>query len=117
MPGPVTSASSMGCHTLLRTGAELVTRAEEVIELVGRAGEFADEEPRPIGPLDALSDAEKQVYEALPARGVCSVDEIAVASGLAPTAVLGPLAMLEIAGLARRDDGCWRLVRRPASPR
>ncbi|MCV7219112.1 DNA-protecting protein DprA [Mycobacterium crocinum] len=111
VPGPVTSASSMGCHVLLRGGAELVTRADEVVELVGRAGEFADEEPRPTGPLDGLSDAEKQVYEALPARGVRSADEIAVASGLAPTAVLGPLAMLEIAGLARRDDGCWRLVR------
>ncbi|GAA2799430.1 DNA-processing protein DprA [Mycolicibacterium pallens] len=113
VPGPVTSASSMGCHVLLRGGAELVTRADEVVELVGRAGEFADEEPRPTGPLDGLSDAEKQVYEALPARGVRSADEIAVASGLAPTAVLGPLAMLEIAGLARRDDGCWRLVRTP----
>jgi DNA processing protein len=114
VPGPVTSASSMGCHALLRGGAELVTRAEEVVELVGRAGEFADEEPRPTGPLDGLSDAEKQVYEALPARGLRSADEIAVASGLAPTAVLGPLAMLEIAGLVRRDDGCWRLVRKPA---
>ncbi|AKK27087.1 DNA-processing protein DprA [Mycobacterium sp. EPa45] len=114
VPGPVTSASSMGCHVLLRGGAELVARAEDVIELVGRAGEFADEEPRPTGPLDGLSDAEKHVYEALPARGVRSADEIAVASGLAPTAVLGPLAMLEIAGLVRRDDGCWRLVRKPA---
>jgi DNA processing protein len=37
-----------------------------------------------------------------------------VASGLPPTGVLGPLAMLEIAGLAGRQDGCWRLVRRPA---
>ncbi|BBY66093.1 DNA-processing protein DprA [Mycolicibacterium helvum] len=115
VPGPVTSASSAGCHILLRNGAELVTRAEEVIELVGRAGEFADEEPRPTGPLDGLSDTEKQVYEALPARGVRSADEIAVASGLPPTAVLGPLAMLEIAGLARREDGCWKLVRRPIS--
>ncbi|GAY16638.1 DNA-processing protein DprA [Mycobacterium sp. shizuoka-1] len=114
VPGPVTSASSMGCHTLLRGGAELVTRAEDVVELVGRAGEFADEPTRPSGPLDGLSDAEKQVYEALPARGVRSADEIAVASGLPPTAVLGPLAMLEIAGLARREDGCWRLVRTPA---
>lgn len=114
VPGPVTSASSTGCHILLRNGAELVTRADEVVELVGRAGEFADEEPRPTGPLDGLSDAEKQVYEALPGRGVRSADEIAVASGLPPTAVLGPLAMLEIAGLARREDGCWKLVRKPA---
>jgi DNA processing protein len=116
VPGPVTSASSMGCHILLRNGAELVTRAEEVVELVGRAGEFADEEPRPTGPLDGLGDAEKQVYEALPARGKLSADEIAVASGLPPTGVLGPLAMLEMAGLARREDGCWKLVRKPARP-
>jgi DNA processing protein len=114
VPGPVTSASSMGCHILLRNGAELVTRAEEVVELVGRAGEFADEEPRPTGPLDGLSDAEKQVYEALPARGKLSADEIAVASGLPPTGVLGPLAMLEMAGLVRREDGCWKLARKPA---
>jgi DNA processing protein len=114
VPGPVTSASSMGCHILLRNGAQLVTRAEEVVELVGRAGEFADEEPRPTGPLDGLGDAEKQVYEALPARGKLSADEIAVASGLPPTGVLGPLAMLEMAGLARREDGCWKLVRKPA---
>ncbi|SBS71493.1 conserved hypothetical protein [uncultured Mycobacterium sp.] len=114
VPGPVTSSSSMGCHILLRNGAELVTRAEEVVELVGRAGEFADEEPRPTGPLDGLSDTEKQVYEALPARGTRSADEIAVASGLPPTGVLGPLAMLEIAGLVRREDGCWKLVHKPA---
>ncbi|NTY60899.1 DNA-processing protein DprA [Mycolicibacterium sphagni] len=114
VPGPVTSSSSMGCHILLRNGAELVTRAEEVAELVGRAGEFADEEPRPTGPLDRLSDAEKQVYEALPARGVRSADEIAVASGLPATGVLGPLAMLEIAGLVSREDGCWKLARKPA---
>lgn len=114
VPGPVTSASSVGCHVLLRSGAEVVTRAEEIVEIVGRAGELADDEPRPVGPLDGLSDTEKQVYEALPARGVLSADEIAVASGLPPTGVLGALAMLEIAGLARRQDGCWRLVRLPA---
>lgn len=111
VPGPVTSAASTGCHILLRGGAEVVTRAEDVIELVGRAGELALEEPHPIGPLDALSEAERQVYEALPARRAVSADEIAVASGLAPTTVLGPLAMLEIAGLVRRQDGCWRLCR------
>ncbi|AQT80794.1 DNA protecting protein DprA [Mycolicibacterium litorale] len=111
VPGPVTSAASAGCHTLLRGGAEVVTRAEDIVELVGRAGELAVEESHPVGPLDGLSDAERQVYEALPARRAASADEIAVASGLPPTAVLGPLAMLEIAGLVRSQDGCWRLCR------
>jgi DNA processing protein len=30
--------------------------------------------------------------------------------------VLGPLAMLEMAGLARRDDGRWRIVRPGTRP-
>ncbi len=112
VPGPVTSAASAGSHELLRKGATLVTRADEVVEIVGRCGELADEPVHPVTPLDGLSDAEIQVYEALPGRGVRTADEIAVASGLAPERVLAPLAMLEIGGLVRREDGCWGIVRR-----
>lgn len=111
VPGPVTSSASTGCHELLRAGAELVTRADEVREVIGRAGEFAEEEPRPTDPLDGLTDVERQVYEALPGRGTRTTDEIAVASGLPADAILGPLAMLEIAGLIERQDGKWRLAR------
>jgi DNA processing protein len=111
VPGPVTSSASAGCHALLRTGAELVTRADDIVELVGRIGELAVEEPRPTTPLDGLGAAERRVYEALPGRGAATVDEIAVGSGLVPEQVLGPLAMLEVAGLAQRDDGRWRIVR------
>jgi len=113
VPGPVTSSASAGSHVLLRAGAELVTRAEDVLEIVGRPGELAQEQPRPTGVLDGLSEIERQVYEALPARGARTPDEVAVASGLPATSVLGPLAMLEIAGLVARRDGRWRLVRPP----
>ncbi len=111
VPGPITSTASAGCHALVRSGAELVTRADEIVEIVGRAGEFAEEPARPIDVLDALSDDELQVYEALPGRGVRTADEIAVAAGLPAAGVLGPLAMLEIAGLVQRDEGRWRLAR------
>jgi DNA processing protein len=111
VPGPITSSASAGCHVLLRNGAELVTRADDVVELVGRIGELAFEEPRPATALDGLSDAERQVYEALPGRGAVTVDEIAIASGLMPEQVLGPLAMLEVAGLTERDSGRWRIAR------
>lgn len=111
VPGPVTSAASTGCHILLRGGAELVTRAEDVVEFIGRAGEFAPEEPRPCSALDGFNDTERRVYDALPRRGMRSVDEIAVESGLPPTSVLGPLATLEIRGLIQQQDGCWRLRR------
>lgn len=111
VPGPVTSSASTGCHALLRAGAEVITRAEDIVELVGSVGELAPEQPRPATPLDGLSDEERQVYEALPGRGVATVDEIAVAAALEPTRILAPLAMLEVAGLAERHDGRWRIVR------
>jgi DNA processing protein len=111
VPGPVTSSASTGCHALLRTGAEVVTRAEDIVELVGRVGELAPEEPHPATALDGLSNEERQVYEALPGRGLATVDEIAVAAALQPARILAPLAMLEVAGLAERHDGRWRIVR------
>lgn len=112
VPGPVTSAASAGCHALLRDGAHVVTRAEDIVEFVGRIGELATEAQRPSTALDGLGDAERQVYEALPGRGTATVDQIAVAAGLGPARVLGPLAMLEVAGLAERQDGRWRIARR-----
>jgi DNA processing protein len=111
VPGPVTSSASAGCHALLRNGAELVTRADDIVEFVGRVGELAFEEPRPVTAFDGLGEAERQVYEALPGRGAATVDEIAVASGFVPEQVLGPLAMLELVGLVERDSGRWRIVR------
>ncbi|MDT5206682.1 MAG: processing protein [Mycobacterium sp.] len=112
VPGPITSSASSGCHALLRTGAEVITRAEDVVELVGRIGELGAEQPSPTSPLDALSEEERRVYEALPGRGTATVDEIAIATAVEPARILAPLAMLEIAGLVERHDGSWRLVRR-----
>ncbi|MFV8297527.1 DNA-processing protein DprA [Mycolicibacterium fortuitum] len=112
VPGPVTSAASAGCHALLRGGANLVGRAEEIVELVGRIGELASEEPHPVAPLDKLSPIEKQVYDALPSRGAHTVDEIAMLAALPPHQILGPLTTLELAGMVVSEDGCWRLRRR-----
>jgi DNA processing protein len=109
VPGPITSSSSAGCHKLIRAGAELVTRSEEIIEIIGRAGEFADELKDSSSALDELTDIGKRVYEALPARGVRSTDEMSIESGLPVAQLQGQLALLELAGLAVRDDGRWRL--------
>lgn len=112
VPGPVTSAASAGCHALLRGDANLVGRAEDIVELVGHIGELATEEPHPAGPLDGLSPVEKQVHDALPSRGVHTVDEIAMLAALPPHQILGPLTTLELAGMVVSEDGCWRLRRR-----
>lgn len=111
IPGPVTSSASAGCHVLIRDGAHLVTRVEEVVELVGAAGELAPDPERPTSRLDGLTDVELRAYDALPARGLRTVDQVAVAAGLPPTQLLGPLATLELAGLVVRQDGRWRIKR------
>ncbi|HPY24672.1 MAG: processing protein [Actinomycetota bacterium] len=112
VPGPVTSGASAGCHALLRSGAELVTRPAEVLEIVGRVGELAPDLPRPEHLLDNLTEVQRQVFEALPGRGARTPDQIAVAAGLPAHSVLGPLASLEICGLVQRQDGRWRLAPR-----
>lgn len=114
VPGPVTSSASAGCHALIRAGAQLVTRADEVVEIVGRVGELAGIPEPPTTALDDLSDEEKRVYEALPARGARSANELAVESGLPVGRLQGHLAMLELARLATEQGGRWRLSRRQA---
>lgn len=112
VPGPVTSSASAGCHVLLRNGAHVITRAADVVELVGRMGELADEPAHPTDPLDGLDDVARRVYDALPGRGTKTAGQIAVTAGIPTEHVLGPLAVLELTGLVTRAQGEWRLARR-----
>ena len=118
MPGPVTSAASAGCHQLLRREAvALITRAEEIVEIVGRMGEFAADLEHPRSPLDDLSSDERRIYEAFGARGLRSAEQLAVGAALPVPMILGPLAVLEVSGLVEQVDGRWRLARpRPRDP-
>ena len=113
VPGPITSSSSVGCHVLIREEkAILVTRAAEIVELVGMVGELAPDRGRPVCEVDELSSEELTVYEALPGRGTRSVEEIAVTAGMPAAEVLGPLTMLNVRGLAIQEEGCWKLAKR-----
>jgi DNA processing protein len=112
VPGPVTSSASAGCHALIRGGAELISRADEVVEIIGRAGEFADRPQCPESPLDGLSNSEQRVYEALPGRGTRSTAELALESGIPIAQLQADLAMLELAGLAVQEDGRWRIPKK-----
>ena len=112
VPGPITSGSSAGCHVLISAGSNVITRAVDIVELVGRLGEFAPDIERPVCDTDELTDTELAVYEALPRRGSRTIDEVAVTAGRAVTEILGPLTMLEVRGLVFREDGQWKLARR-----
>jgi DNA processing protein len=114
VPGPVTSGLSAGCHQLIRDGALLVTRPEEVLEVVGRLGEDLAEDPvdgaAVSRPTDGLDGVAALVYDALPARGVRDARWLAREAGVPPDAVRAALTELERRGFARSRDGLWQLV-------
>jgi len=120
VPGPVTSAMSVGCHELLRdedVGATLVTTAAQVIEAVGSIGtDLADPPERPLGQRDGLSDVAVRVLDACPVRNGVSPERLASVAGCDVLDVLRVLPALELADLVQWTGTGWRVTppsRRP----
>lgn len=111
VPGPVTSGLSTGCHELIRAGALLVTRAEEVLEVVGRLGiDLATELPRPQRATDGLDPVQALVHDALPARAARDIRWLALEASVPAEAVRPALVELERRGLAEYRAGRWQRV-------
>src|SRR5450759_1738604 len=119
VPGPVTSAMSVGSNALLRTeGVRAVGSVADIVEEVGRLG--ADLAPSVRGlttDRDALSATVARVLDAVPVRSARGAASIAKAAGVDVNVVLGCLGPLELEGLIERAGGGYRLgpVGRPAA--
>lgn len=104
VPGPVTSATSAGCHRLLREyDARCVTTAAEVRELMGGTDE-------PIALTDeAREDPDaRRVKDALSPRSARSAGDIAVRAGLSLERVATVLGLLRLDGTVERTEDGWR---------
>jgi DNA processing protein len=122
VPGPVTSALSLGCHDLLRRDeapASLVTSVDDVLAVVGSIGEAScsASQLKRGKPADALREAldgldpiARQVFDGLPARHSAREDELARRSGVSPVDVLRALPMLHLAGLVDSDAEGYRIA-------
>ena len=103
VPGPVTSAQSMGCHRLARGDepARIVTDASEVIEEVGLIGELADR-PDPLRRIrDSLDPRSLRVLEGMPTETAVSIVDLAVRAGVDVGATGGIVLRLVAAGVVR----------------
>jgi DNA processing protein len=113
VPGPVTSAMSVGCHELLRDkegDVVLVASAAHVIEEVGSIGaDLAPGPERAATPRDGLSDAAVRVLDACPVRIGVSPERLAATSGVDVLDVLRVLPALELADLVEWTGTGWRL--------
>jgi DNA processing protein len=118
VPGPATSAMSVGCHELLRANpaARLVTCVPQVLEEVGRIGEhYAERAHGPEHARDRLDEESALVLEAMPRRGTADTALLAAKAGLSLRTVLRRLSLLETLGLIIRRDGGVMLA--PPTPR
>jgi DNA processing protein len=121
VPGPVTSAVSVGCHLLLREYAAVpVTCVEDVMEVVGDMGEQLSAWPQgPRSARDGLSVEQRRMLDAADPRRPMTLGALARAAGvhraadarkcLAPLLARGLLA--EIAGEPDGASG-YRLTQR-----
>lgn len=102
VPGPITSATSAGCHRLFREyAAHCVTTADEVRELLGAA-------PSAPPSIPAEDPDMIRIADALSTRHGRAVDELARAAGLSLDRVTALLGILELDGAVVRTPGGWR---------
>jgi DNA processing protein len=107
VPGPIDSPQSRGCHQLIRDGAKLVERVEDILEELGPLAE-----PTPTAengevhhPAELqLNDVERQLLQAVP-KQPGSIDDVIAASGLPAHRVLAIVSVLEMRKLIRRVSG------------
>ena len=111
VPGRIDQVSSRGCLQLIREGATLLTKAEDLLEelpyLMGSAKPAQQElfEEPAWQELD-LSEDERCVLGALREGGLMGDDALGQATELEPQAVASALMMLEIKALiTKRADG------------
>ena len=114
VPGPVTSAMSVGCHEMLRSDTEvtLVTSAAQVLEVVGAMGaDLAAAPARPVDVRDDLSDVARRVLDACPVRAGVPPERLAAVAGCEVLDVLRVLPALELHGLVEWTGTGWRVTR------
>lgn len=133
VPGPVTSAMSVGCHRALRREdwpAIVVTSADDVLAVVGGTGDLpADPAADGAGTdataparsvavqrrqrlqriLDGLEDRERAVFDGFPSGRSVVADDLVQATGLPVRDVLRSLPPLESAGLVEQDRDGYRI--------
>ncbi len=112
VPGPVTSAPSVGAHQLVRArDALLVTSGSEVLEAVSPVGTHVLSDLRgPESARDRLPATERQVLDAVPVRQAADAASIARTAGISRSRTQASLVSLHRAGLVEHSLGRWRLV-------
>ncbi len=117
VPGPATSASSVGCHAEAREeGVRLVATVDDIIEDVGRIGvDLASPQRAPDRDADVLTDLQAQVLDGVRPKAPRTAEEVAAAAGVSARDARATLPALEELGFVVSAGGRYRLAQRGTS--
>ncbi len=103
VPGAVTNPKSAGCHGLIKTGAALIERGEDILQLLeirSAAAQAKNAQPELV-----LDEPESNVIKLLDAAEAQHIDIIAERLNLPVGETLGQLLLLELKGAVKQLPG------------
>ena len=109
VPGNITSPNSKGTNELIKNGAKLVNRIEDILEEFNIEPICREKSNTFDNRSCEISAEERLILELLHSCGG-DRDEIAAASGLQTGKAMAALTMLEVKGLIRQTGGNYHLV-------
>jgi DNA processing protein len=104
VPGAVTNPKSTGCHGLIKSGAALVEKSEDILQALSPRAAAVARETLVQMPL-SLAEPESNLVKVLDPTEAQHVDEIAARLGLPVGEALGQLLLLELKGAVKQLPG------------
>jgi DNA processing protein len=114
VPGPVTSAMSVGSHEEIRQpGCILVANVAHILDAVGRIGTDLAPVLRAVtDPRDRLTPLQRQVLDGVRPRKVLTAEQVAAAVGVSVRDARRAMPALEAGRFVTAQDGGYRLWRK-----
>jgi DNA processing protein len=103
VPGNISSKGSEGANWLIKKGAVLVTKAEDILEEL-KGVLYEDGKKLKMGKSSTLSEEEQEIYELLSSEPA-HIDRIAKESELSTPQTLSLLLSLELKGFVKQISG------------
>jgi DNA processing protein len=110
VPGSVETPQAAGANALIRDGAHLLTRGEELMEVMGWSAPpraKLDALPAAASPEAGAGEADIRTIAAALGQSPRSLEQLVEALGISASAVLAQLTRAEIAGTAFRSGEGW----------
>lgn len=106
VPGPITSPTSRAPHFLLKNGAKLVERTEDILEELNIEAKRNTQNAKRVLPE---TEEEKKLFNILKSEPL-DIDSLVRISGLPAGAVLSALTIMELKGMIKNLGGIYAAI-------